>query len=149
MKWTRILIVFVVLLLVGGIAFLAASVHLRLTSAEYQFQVDAVLAAAKVANGEEPVTDPARAVVAEYEGKRWVVVPGNYLALSSFLRKDAFARLFTKPDPERALTLTVCGEARFTLSPDETGDRVTVMLEPAAYGRLMARYPEIMQEIAP
>ena len=29
------------------------------------------------------------------------------------------------------------------------GVRVTVMLEPAAYGRLMARYPEIMQEIAP
>ena len=29
------------------------------------------------------------------------------------------------------------------------GVKVTVMLEPAAYGRLMARYPEIMQEIAP
>ena len=26
----------------------------------------------------------------------------------------------------------------------ENGTRVTVMLEPAAYGRLMARYPDIM-----
>lgn len=129
MKLGRILIIFVILLLVGGIAFLVFSVNARLKGNEYMFQLDAVLAAATVANNGEPLTEPDRAVIAEYEGKHFVIVPGNYLALSSYLRKDAAVFPFRKPDPEKAIRITVCGEAQFLIAPaDETGDVVLVEL---------------------
>ena len=84
MKFAKFLIIFTVLLLVFGIAFVIFSIHTRLKGTEYQFQVDAVLAAASIANGEDPLTtDPAVSVTAEYEGRRTVVVPGNYTALSA------------------------------------------------------------------
>ena len=54
MKGFRILLVITILLLVFGIGFLIFSVHSRLTTSEYMFQVDAVLSAASVANQDEP-----------------------------------------------------------------------------------------------
>ena len=66
MKLIRVMVVFVIVLLVAGIAFLIFSVHSRLNGTEYQFQVDAVLSAASIANGEDPLTaDPDKAVIAE------------------------------------------------------------------------------------
>ena len=78
MKVFKILVILTVLLLVAGIALLVFSIHTRLTTSEYQFQVDAVLAAASVANQGEPLTDPDKAVISEYNGKQTVIVPGNY-----------------------------------------------------------------------
>ena len=130
MKIIRVLIILTVLLLVFGIAFLIWSVHSRLTGTEYQFQVDAILSAASVANGEDPfTTDPDKAVIAEYNGQKTVVVPGNYTALSYWLRKDAVNTLFFSMDREKALKLTVCGEAVLRIAPqDESGDVVLVEL---------------------
>lgn len=133
MKIARVLIIFTLVVLVLGIVFLISSVHSRLTGTEYQFQVDAVLAAASVAGGEDPLTvDPARSVVAEYEGKRAVVVPGNFPALSSYLRKDAASPLLPflfSVNREKALKITVCGEAVFYAAPrDSSGDVVAVEL---------------------
>ena len=130
MKGFRILIIVTALLLVFGIGFMIFSVHSRLTAAEYQFQVDAILAAATVANREEPLTDSDKAVIAEYEGQRTVIVPGNYTALSAFLRKDAAMPLFLQIDPEKALKITVCDDAVFLAAPaDDSGDIVVVQLE--------------------
>lgn len=123
------LLVFVILLLVCGIGLVIYSVHSRLTCTEYQFQVDAVLTAASVENGGEALTDPGRAVIAEYAGKRFAVVPGNYTALSSYLRRDAASRLFLSVDPEKALRITVCDEAVFLIMPEDgSEDRVLIML---------------------
>lgn len=123
------------LLLIFGIAFLIYSVHSRLTNTEYQFQVDAVLSAASIANGEDPLTtDPSRAVIAEYDGKRTVVVPGNYTALSTWLRKDSASLLITGPDRSKALKLTVCNEAEIWAAPDRGSDDV-VLIELTTMGR--------------
>lgn len=130
MKIARILIFFTVVLLVSGIAFLIFSIHSRLKGTEYQFQVDAVLTAASIANEENPLTtDPALSVTAEYDGRKTVVVPGNYTALSSYLRKDAANMLFFPMDRDNALKLTVCDIATFLIAPqDATGDVVLVEL---------------------
>lgn len=130
MKWFRFLIILTVLLLVFGIAFLIYSVHARLTASEYQFQVDAVLAAATVANQGEPLTETDKAVIAEYDGQRTVIVPGNYTALSFYLRKDAAMPPFLNIDREKALKITVCDEAVIYAVPgDAGGDVVLVRLE--------------------
>ena len=129
MKWSRILIGLTIVMLVGGIAFFAFAVHSRMTSMEYQFQVDAVLTAAAVANEEQLVTDPQKAVIAEYQGRRVVVAPENYMALSSYLRKDAAMPLNVRIQEENALKLTVCEEAVFLAEPaDEKGDVVLIRL---------------------
>lgn len=125
MKLARILIVFTVLVLVFGIAFLVFSINSRLRGTEYQFQVDAILAAASIANEEDPLTtDPSLSVTAEYEGQRVTVVPGNYLALSSYLKKDAASMLFHSMDREKALKLTVCDIATFWLLPQNGSEDV-------------------------
>ena len=135
MKLIRIMVVFAIVLLVAGIAFLIFSVHSRLNGTEYQFQVDAVLSAASIANGEDPLTtDPDKAVIAEYQGKRAVVVPGNYTALSSWLRKDAASLPFLSIDKENALKLTVCNEAVFYAVPDK-GSEDVVLIELTTMGR--------------
>ena len=130
MKWPfKLLVLFVILMLLSGIAGGIYLVYARMQGNEYLFQVDAVLSAALIANGNEPVTDPDRAVIAAYNGQRAVIVPGNYTALSSYLRKDAVHSLI-RPDGSKALTLTVCGQAVFTAAPaDEKGDQVLVQLE--------------------
>ena len=126
MKFYRVLIILVVVLLAVGIAFLGFSIHFRLKQNEYMFQVDAILAAASVANEEDPLTtDPARSVICEYNGSRWVVVPGNYRTLSSWLRKDATLMVFSAPDREKALKLTVCNEAELYAAP--SADSVDVV----------------------
>jgi hypothetical protein len=135
MKLVRVLIVLTVVLLVCGIAFLVFSIHSRLTCTEYQFQVDAILSAASIASGEDPLTsDPDRAVIAEYGGKRAVVVPGNFKALSSYLRKDAASLPFLSVDREKALKLTVCSEAVIYAVPDSVSEDV-VLVELTTMGR--------------
>ena len=118
MKLARILGIFTVVFLLFGIGFLGFSIYSRTRIPEYQFQVDAVLAAASIANEEDPLTtDPAKAVIAEYEGRKAVVVPNNYMALSSYLRKDSACMLFLSINREKAIKLTVCNEATFYLAP--------------------------------
>ena len=125
MKMARILVIFTIVFMVFGIGFLAFSIYSSRTGTEYQFQVDAVLAAATIANDEDPLTtDPDRAVIAEYEGRRAVVVPNNYMALSSYLRKSSACMLFFSVNREKAIKLTVCNEAVFYIVPQEGSEDV-------------------------
>ena len=127
MKAFRILAVAAVLLLVCGIVFMVFSINARMTASEYQFQVDAILYAATVANQGEPVTEADKAVISEYEGKKTVIVPGNYTALSSYLRKDVAMPPFLQIDKSRALKITVCGEAVFYAVPSDTSEDVVLV----------------------
>lgn len=118
MKLARILVIFTIVVLVLGIGFLVLSIYSRTSGTEYQFQVDAILTAASIANEEDPLTtDPDKSVIAEYAGQKAVVVPGNYLALSSYLRKGAASMVFFSINRENALKLTVCNEAVFYIAP--------------------------------
>jgi len=128
MKIAKFLIILTVLLLVFGVAFLIFSIHSRLQGTEYQFQVDAVLTAASIANEEDPLTtEPDKCVTAEYEGQKAVVVPGNYLALSAWLRKDAASMVFFSMDREKALKLTVCDIAEFRIAPQAESEDVVLV----------------------
>jgi len=127
MKITRILVILTVLLLVAAIGFIVYAVHSRTAIPNYQFQVDAVLSAASIANEDNPLTtEPDKCVIAEYEGRRAVVVPDNYLSLSSFLKKDAACPLFVSVNKDKALKLTVCDIAVFYIMPE--GDSTDVVL---------------------
>ena len=128
MKLAKVLIAFTAAVLLLGTGFLIFTVWSRHRSMEYQFQVEAVLNAASIANQQDPQeTDPEKSVIAEYDGKRTVVVPGNYRALSSYLRKDAASLLFFFMNREKALKLTVCGEAVLTIAPQtDSGDVVLI-----------------------
>ena len=69
-------------------------------------------------------------MISEYEGKQYVIVPGNYLALSSFLRKDAAMPPFLNIDREKALKIVVCDESVFYLIPEQNNsDVVLIRLE--------------------
>ena len=120
MKGFRVFVAITLLLLIAGIGFLVFFIHARMTATEYLFQVDAVLSAASVVNQDQPLTDSDKAVISEYEGQRYVIVPGNYLALSSYLRKDASMPLFLNIDREKALKIT---------PEQDSGDVVLIRLE--------------------
>lgn len=130
MSWKiKTLLFLVILLLILGTAGMIYLIRARMQGTEYQFQVDAVLAAARAANGGEALTDPDRAVIASWEGRRAVISPGNYQALSSYLRREAAMPLLARMDPEGALKIVCCREAELLARPaDETGDRVLVRL---------------------
>lgn len=129
-NWSKLVIIFVVLMLVGGMVAMYYFFNARMTATEYMFQVDAVLAAAEIANGGEPVTEADRAVIAEYGGARTVVVPENYVSLSSYLRKDAMMPFFARIDRDKALKITVCDVATLYACPaNDGGDEVLVQLE--------------------
>ena len=58
-----------------------------------------------------------------------MVAPGNYQALSSYLRRDAAMPLFARIDEAKALKIVCCAEAEMLIAPtDDTGDRVLVRL---------------------
>ena len=129
MKGTKVLIVLTAVLLISGIAFFAFTIHSRMVTTEYQFQIDAILSAAIVANNGELTADEDKAVIAEYDGKRAAVSPGNYTALSSYLRKDAAAPLTVSIREAKALKLTVCNEAvLYAMPEDDSGDVVLIRL---------------------
>ncbi len=118
MKWvTRAITIAAILVLILGTAGIIYAVRARMVSAEYQFQVDAVLAAAAVANEGKETTEADRAVVAEYQGKRAVVVPGNYKALSYYLRMDAMMPPWGNVKEDQCLKITVCGEDDIFVMP--------------------------------
>lgn len=130
MKWyTKCIIFLVVFLLAAGIGSIVYLLRARMQGTEYQFQVDAILSAAEMVNQGEAATEEDKAVIAEYEGKRYIIVPGNYLALSSYLRKDAVMLLLPRLDESKAIKIVFCGEAEMLLAPaDDTGDRVLIRL---------------------
>ncbi len=131
MKWfSKLLIALSVLLLIAGIAGIGYALHARRQSVEYQFQVDALLSAAAIANEEEVFTDPEHAVIAEHEGSRYVIVPGNYRALIYYLKKDAMMPILGRVDKTAALHISVCGLGSFWAVPtDDSGEHILVRLE--------------------
>ena len=118
-----------VLLVVAGCFGIYYAVRARMQASEYQFQVDAVLAAATVANGGELTGDPDKAVIARYQDRSAAVAPGNYRALSYYLRMDAMMPPWGRVNEDQCLTVTVCGEAVFSVMPlNESGDSVLIRL---------------------
>ena len=73
----KLFVVLALLLLVLSMFFFGYMVHARLKGNEYQFQIDAMLYAAAIANQGELTAEPDRAVIAVYQGKTTVIHPDN------------------------------------------------------------------------
>ena len=131
MKWfSKFLIALAVVLLLGSILFFVYLLNARMQATEYRFQIDSLLAAAELANEGQTQTDPGKAVIAEYDGRRMLVVPGNYTALAYYLERDAVSPLFGRPDPKSSLHITILDLAELYVTPTgKAGDQVLISLK--------------------
>lgn len=129
MKWyAKLIIAFSLLVLLAVILGMVYVVGAKNALNEYILRNGNAFNAAMLINGEETFTDPERAVIAEYEGTRAVVVPENYRALTYYLKENAARPIFARLRREGALTLTVCGGTVFTVAFDEDGETATCEL---------------------
>ena len=124
------LIALAFILLIGAIGGMIYAYHATRQMVEFRFQVDSLITAAEYANNDEPVTDPDKAIIAEYDGRHYLIVPGNYTALSFYLQQEAVMPLFGKPDPSKAIRIQICDLATVIAAPtDETGEVLLVQLD--------------------
>lgn len=119
MGWKgRIAVALVCALLLGGVLLLGYIVHARYQGNAYVVQVAAAFNAAALVNGEETYTDAERAVISGYEGRRYVVLPENYKALVSLLRKDHAMPPFRRVGADAPLSIAICDSAFIQIEPD-------------------------------
>ena len=97
-------------------------VYARYQGNAYAVQIAASFNAASLVNGQETYTQPDRAVVSSYEGRRFVILPDNYNALVSLLRKDHAMPPFRRVGEDAPLSIVICDSARLRIAPD--GDSV-------------------------
>ena len=89
MGWKmKTFVIFAVILFVVTTAWLGFVVYARYQANDYSVEVAAAFNAATLVNGEETFTDPDRAVISSYQRQRYVIIPENYKAIVSLLRKD-------------------------------------------------------------
>ena len=120
MSWkAKLCIAFVIVFLLSGIFMLGYFVRARYQGNAYFVQVTAAFNAAALLNGEETYTDPERAVISSYGGARHVIVPENYKALVSLLRKENAMPLFRRVAGDAPLTIAICDSARLRIEPDQ------------------------------
>ena len=74
--------------------------------------------------------DLSKAIVAEYQGTRTFIVPGNYRALLYYLELDPAMTLFRRPKRSEAIRIDICGIATVYAAPlNASGERVLVELQ--------------------
>ena len=121
--WTMIILAFAALFLfIGGMVYV---VRTKYALTDYTMQVGFGFNAAMMVNAEETHTDADKAVIAQYEGKRVVIVPENYKAVQSCLLRQAAMPLFGRVKREGALRITLCGETEVYVQPDKDGEGFT------------------------
>ena len=87
MKWyVKALIIAAVTTLVIYIGGMIYVVRAKYSMNDYVVHLGAAFNAATIVNATETYTDEERAVIAEYEGRRAVIIPENYKPLQSYLR---------------------------------------------------------------
>ncbi len=120
MNWILKSIVFLALgVLIVYCAWLGYLVYARSQGNEYTIQLTASFNAAALVNGEETYTDPDRAVISTYEGRQYVILPDNYKAIVSLLRKDHAMPMFRRVGKNAPLSITICGRTRLQIAPDK------------------------------
>ena len=120
MSWKLKILVFTALgALLVYLAGLGYLVYARYQANEYVLQVAAAFNAASLVNGEETYTEPDKAVIADCEGKRYVILPENYRAIIALLRKDHAMPMFRRVGKDAPLKITICDSAVLRIKPDE------------------------------
>lgn len=119
MSWKLKIVVFLALgFLVAGILGFGYVVYARYQGNEYALQLAAAFNAASLLNGEQTYTEPDRAAIGAYEGKRYVILPENYKAIVSLLRKEHAMPPFRRVGEEAPLSITICDSTRLLIEPD-------------------------------
>ena len=119
MGWkTKTLIILALLMALAGGAWMGFSIRARYQGNDYVMQMTTAFNAAALVNGDETYTDEGRAVISAYEGRRYVVIPENYKAVVSLLRKDYVMSMFRRVSKDAPLQITVCDGARLQIEPD-------------------------------
>lgn len=132
MKWIWKLTIWIALLtlvfVIGGMVYV---VKAKFTMNEYVLQLGAAFNAATIVNAEETYTDEERAVIASYQEKRAVIVPENYKALQSYLRRDYAMPFYARINKEEALHISICGQSHVYIVSDKDGQGATLLMESA------------------
>lgn len=132
MKWYLKLIIF--LAIATLVAYIGSMVYLvtaKYKMNDYTLELGATFNAATMVNASTTHTDAASAVIARYKDQSAVVVPENYPALTSYLRREHAMPLFAFVNKDKALHIAVCDESHFYIVGDKSGDGATVRLESA------------------
>lgn len=130
MKWYTKLLVFLaigtLLFVIFGFSYV---IRAKYQMNEYNIQLGVAFNAATFVNATETFTDEENAVIATYEGKSAVIVPENYKALQSYLRRDYAMPPFGKVKDEGALHISICGESHLYIQGDKDGQGALLRLD--------------------
>ena len=123
MGWRlKLVAILALMILVGGCAWLSYAVYARYQGNDYNVALAASFNAAALVNGEETYSSSDSAVISAYEGKRYVVLPDNYKAIVSLLRKDNAMPMFRRVGKDAPLSIAICDSAALRIEPDGNGD---------------------------
>lgn len=132
MKWYTKLLVFLgiatLIYVIGGMIYIVSAKY-RMN--DYTVQLGAAFNAATYVNATETFTDEDRAVIAEYDGRRSVIVPENYKALQSYLRRDHAMPFLAFVNKDKALHVSICGQSHLYIVGDKDGQGAMIRFESA------------------
>ena len=149
MKWiwkiATAIAVLTLIFVIGGFGYV---IKAKYTMNEYVLQLGAAFNAATLVNAEETHTSGEKAVIASYEGRRSVIVPDNYKALQSYLRRDYAMPFFALVDKENALHITICGQSHIYIVSDRDGQGATLLFESAGEScKMHVNSPDLWEKI--
>ena len=130
MKWYWKLMVLIaaatLVFMIGGMVYL---VRARYASNDYVTQLGLSFNAAMMVNAQETHTGEDKAVIADHQGRRAVIVPENYKALQSYLRRDCAMPLVSFVNREKALHISFCAENNLYVQGDQDGQGASLLFE--------------------
>lgn len=130
MKWYLKLTIFLAIatlvVYIGSMVYLVTA---KYKMNDYTLELGATFNAATIVNATTTHTDVSNAIIARYKDQSTVVVPENYPALASYLRREHAMPLIAFVNKDKALHISVCDESHFYIVGDQNGDGATVRLE--------------------
>ena len=130
MKWyTKLFVLIAVatlLFVIGGMIYL---VNAKYQMNDYTVQLGLSFNAATYVNATETFTDEENAVIAEYEGRRSVIVPENYKGLQSYLRRDHAMPFLAFVNKDNALHISICSQSHLYIVGDKDGQGALIRFE--------------------
>jgi len=130
MKWyLKALILIAAATLIFYIGSMIYLVVAKYEMNDYVMEIGAAFNAATIVNATETHTDPENAIIAEYDGQTAVIVPENYKALQTYLRRDHAMPLFGFVNRNRALHIAICNESHLYIQSDRDGQGALIRFE--------------------
>lgn len=132
MKWyTKLLILLAIGTLLFCIVGMSYVVKAKYQMNEYTVQLGAAFNAATLVNANETFTDAQNAVITHYNGEETVLVPENYKALLSYLRRDHAMPFLSTINKEEALHISICGKSHLYIRGDKDGQGALIHFDTA------------------